>query len=148
MNDGYKPEWDIDLKRGAQAELFVDDLAKMLGEHSAEVEVKRDAWFVKSNRLFVEKKCFRRGEWRPSGLQTTKAKIYVFVFGPHPGMLAVSTEWLRKAVILAEFDPRNCDRPGGQNGSHPTRGTYVYLNHLVQTRDKSIHAYPVDTHKR
>lgn len=129
----YEPRWDINLEQGAQAQIWVADIAQMLKEGSGSIEVKRDAWMVKTRRLYIEKECLKRGKWEPSGLQVTEAKLWAFVLGAHPAILIFCTDWLRRAEALASKHPGNaasCNR-----GSHPTRGTYVYMDHFFKTRD-------------
>ena len=130
--------FDLNSKRGSQGELFIADLRKALAENSATIEVKTDAWFVKSKRLYVEHECRGRdGTWRPSGIETTKARLWAFVMGAHPGALIVETEWLRRACRLSlEISPKNwTECIYGQN---PTKGVYVYIEHLIAMRDKAL----------
>lgn len=142
----YDPKlshFDVDVKRGAQGELFYDEICTLLGKKKAvELEIKTDAWaFCQRSRrvkFYIELECYYRdGVWRASGLSTTKAKFWVFVFGKHPGMLILSTEWLRRAVELAKQHRDNfksCDY-----GENPTRGVIVYIeNHVRDTRDESL----------
>lgn len=125
--------FDLDKKRGATAELWVDDIRKALAEESATIEVKRDAWFPKTGRLYIETECrWRDGAWHPSGINTTEADLWFFVFGAHPGGLVVATKWLKCAVVIARKyrNEASCDY-----GDNPTRGVYVYPNHILQARD-------------
>ena len=59
MTEGYQPHWDRDLARGKQGEMFVDDVLKAIQEQRA--EIKRDAWWPITNRLYVETHCRKRG---------------------------------------------------------------------------------------
>lgn len=136
----YQPHWDRDLARGKQGELFVDDIVKAVCNQR--VEIKRDAWWPISGRLYVETQCMRHGKWVASGISTTQALVYVFVAGPHDYMIAVKTEHLRRAAAFAVArDPRN-GQAAETNGTHPTKGVYVYWHDIVQSRDKSL-----DEHK-
>lgn len=128
--------FDLDFRRGAQGELIVMDICRMLAEGSGSIEVKRDSWYVHSRRLYVEHECRGRdGIWRPSGIETTKATFWAFVAGDHPFVQILPTDWLKRARDLAAADNRNhrsCDY-----GENPTRGVFVYLNHILSTRDQA-----------
>jgi len=139
--------FDLDRARGIQGELFVDDVRDALATKNGRIEVKTDAYFFsasamrfgKQQRLYVERECLRSGEWQPSGIETTRSEIFAFKFGKHAAFIAFATEWVRRAVALAERDARNagsCDY-----GKNPTRGTYVYMTHFLLTReiDKDEH---------
>lgn len=129
-------DFDIDLKYGRGGEAYVGDICRLLTEGGADgtIEVKRDAVFVWTQRFYVEQECRSRGGlWKPSGIATTNAAYWAFVMGSHPGFLVIETSWLKRAVDMAAQDSRNkisCD-----HGENPTRGTGVYLNHLLKTRD-------------
>jgi len=141
VTDGYQPHWDRDLARGKQGEFFVDDIVRAICEQRA--EIKRDAWWPITGRLYVETQCFRRGKWMDSGLTSTQALVFIFVGGAHDFLLAIKTEHLRRAVTHAlNRDKRNAAQV--TNGSHPTRGVYVYWHDIAQTRDKELdeHARP------
>lgn len=130
--------FDLDFARGAQGQLFVDNITKMLGDGSGRIEVKTDAWYVKSRRLFVELECQGRdGVWRLSGLNTTKALIWAYVLGKHELAIFIETEWLRKAVGKASQDKRNTESAKCSYGENHSRGCYVYLDHILNTRDMS-----------
>lgn len=135
--DARLSHFDIDLDRGAQGELLVLDIRRMMADGSGSIEVKTDARFVEKQRLFVERECRGRdGIWRPSGIAVTKARLWAFVLGEHPGILLFETEWLKRAVDLAAQNTLNLT--GCDYGRNPTRGVLVYMNHLVQTRDKAL----------
>lgn len=142
--DSALSHFDLDLGRGRQGEMFISDLADALARGAKTIEVKTDAYFFsasaeryKGQRLYVEMECLGRdGQWHPSGLSVTKADLWAFVFGKHPGAWVVSTDWLRRAVAEACKDKRNhmsCDY-----GQNPTKGWVVYLNHFLLTRDRTV----------
>jgi hypothetical protein len=141
--DSTLSHFDIDLKRGAQAELLVTDICRMLADGKGTIEVKRDAWYPMTGRYYVERECRGHdGVWRPSGIQVTRATFWGFVYGGHPAMMIVLTDWLKRAVLLA-IDPllgghtknneATCDY-----GKNPTRGVYVYERHILKARDLSL----------
>lgn len=126
--------FDIDFERGAQGELLVTDIRRMLADGSGTIEVKTDFRFVEFQRFYIERECRGRdGTWRPSGIAVTKATFWAFVLGKHPGIFIFDTDWVKRATEFAAQDERNhasCDY-----GENPTRGVLVYLNHLMKTRE-------------
>lgn len=137
LGPGYEPRWDIDLARGQQGEMFVRRITEMLANGNGQIEVKYDAWWLKTGRLFIERECLRRGKYEPSGIITTQALIWAFVAGKHEFMVAIATDHLRRAVDYSiQRWPGNgdakCDR-----GSHPTRGVYIYPIDIRESRELS-----------
>jgi hypothetical protein len=138
----YAPDWDRDVERGSQGELYWDAIVKVIANRSAEVEVKRDSWWPITGRLYVELEAYgwdrdaRENRFKPSGLSITKAKLWVFVAGKHPRVSVIETDWLRRAV--AEAKKFQTIHTVGQDGDHPTRGYYVYENFLMASRDTSL----------
>jgi hypothetical protein len=129
-----KPDFDIDLKIGAQSELWVEDICEMLAERNGTVEVKAPKPFLREQSFYVEYECRGRdGKWRPSGISTTKAKAFAFTFGCLPGAVIIETEWLTRAARLAfkKGFKRECSR-----GSNPTRAVVVSLHELWETRGR------------
>jgi hypothetical protein len=131
MANKREPDFDLDVVIGQQSELWVDSVRKSLAGRS-EVEVKAPKPFLKKQSAYVEYQCLRRDGWRPSGIATTKAKLYFFTFGSLPGGLVIETEWLKRAARLSfkRGKKDECER-----GSHPTRGVLVSLLELWETRD-------------
>ena len=129
-----QPDFDIDLAKGAQAELWVLDLRKAFSG-SAKIEVKAPEPFLREQTFYVEYKCRGRdGIWRPSGISTTKADLQFFKFGSLPGGLVVATEWLRRACKIAHRKPaarKQCLR-----GSNPTLAVVVGLADLWLARER------------
>ena len=127
--------FDIDIKRGKNGELFVNDICKMMADGTGEIEVKTDHLFVETNRLFIEHECRGRdGLWRPSGLAVTKAKLWAIVLGRQnpdrmlPAIIIVETEWLRRAVAEARKHKGNLAEC--KYGENPTRGVCIYVNQI------------------
>lgn len=121
---GYDPRFDLDLAYGQQGELFVADIRD--GLRDGTVEVKRDGQFARTGNLYVEFECLRQGRYRPSGLTTTEAKVWVFVLGDTPACLCIATELLRAWVRLEGFPVVDCAR-----GSHPTRGWLLGMHRVT-----------------
>jgi hypothetical protein len=128
----YNPvlsHFDIDLKRGQQAELWVVDICEMMAKRSGEIEVKCDFRWEDTGRIYIEMECRGRdGIWRPSGLAVTKAKLWAFKLGNHAGLFCFDTDWLRKAVAMAASHPNN--HVECKYGANPTRGVTVHVNHF------------------
>jgi hypothetical protein len=128
-----QPDFDIDLARGAQAELWVMDVRKAFAERGR-IEVKAPTPFLREQTFYVEYACCGRdGIWRPSGIKTTRAALQFFKFGSLPGGLIVETEWLRRACKIA-YD-RPLARKRCQRGSNPTRAVVVGLADLWLARE-------------
>lgn len=128
-----QPDWDINLKEGAQAELWVVDICELLEKRNGEIEVKAPKPFLKYGSPYVEYACrSRTGEWYRSGLSTTKAKAYFFKFGLLPGGMVIETEWLKRAARLAFKDKSNWREE--KDGSNPTKGVIVTFRHLWLTK--------------
>ena len=125
-----EPNFDIDRKIGAQAELWVSDLISALRE-TGRVEVKCDAPALKFQRVYVEYECKGRdGNWYPSGIKESKSDLYVFKFGDLPGALVIETNWLKRAARRAYRRHMRKECPRGGN---PTKGVVVTLSDLWET---------------
>lgn len=128
-----QPDWDIDLEKGAQAELWVLDLRKAFAG-KAQIEVKAPQPFLREQTFYAEYECCGRdGIWRPSGFQTSKAPLHFIKFGSLPGGLVVETQWLIRAARIAYGKPsarKECMR-----GSNPTRAVVVGLADLWLARE-------------
>lgn len=126
LADGYEPRFDIDAAVGHQGELFTQNIAAGLADGS--VEVKTDERAVATGNVYVEYACYRRGEWRPSGVQTTQAEFWAFVVGGRVLVSAPVADIRRAAQIAFKTGrKRECKR-----GSNPTRGVVIPLTVLVQ----------------
>lgn len=136
---GYDPtlsHFDIDLKRGAQAELFVKDIQKMLASGTGEIEVKADERCLDTGNFYIEYECQGRdGKWRKSGICVTKAKILAITLGPFPCVVYISVEWMLRACKLAWKDTRN--RKMMQYGENWTKGVLVRWEHILKTVDSN-----------
>jgi hypothetical protein len=125
--------FDLDLKRGVQGELFVYNIREMFGKGAGSIEVKTDYRFLETRRFYIEYACCGRdGKWRRSGLVTSKATFWAFVFGEWPGMFIVDTEWVRRAASLAWRNPEY--RVACEYGGNPTQGVVVTIEHFILTK--------------
>jgi hypothetical protein len=142
MTAAYEPRWDRDLERGKQGEMFAHRIALTSRDGSAPIEVKTDAWWLQTQRIYVELECFRQGKWRPSGLATTESLYWTTVAGKHELEMTIATAWLRRAVAHAAARHPDNSKAECRRGSHPTRGVYVYFHDIVQTRDEALDEHP------
>ncbi len=117
------PDWDIDYQAGRQGEIYVRRIRESLQKGAC--EVKYDRLTNETGNLYIEYACFRRGEWRDSGIKTTKAPLYIFTFPGELFAIAVETETLKDLA-------RHCRKAEEKDGSHPTRGVLVPLEWLVK----------------
>lgn len=136
--EGYEPRFDVDLEYGKQAELFVTDVAQAIT--TGMVEVKRDAQAMKTGNIYVEYACRHAdGKWHPSGIATTDATLYVFVFGETETAIVIPTQLLREFLRPAnkpeagnhrdDIRRKQLDhmRKKLERGSHPTKGFAIPL---------------------
>ena len=112
------------------------DIVAALTEQRA--EIKTDAWWPKTGRMYVETECMKAdGKWHPSGINKTEARVFVFVAGKHPWMLAIATESLRRAAAhaLARHPGNGASQPRGR---YKTKGVFVYWHDIINSRDESL----------
>jgi hypothetical protein len=130
---GRMPDFDIDRKNGAQAELWVLDVCKTMADGNGEIEVKAPKPFLRKGSPYIEYQCLGRdGSWRPSGIATTKAKLWAITFGSLPGALVIDTAWLKRAARLAYEKKQFLEE---RDGSNPTKGVFVTFKDLWDTKE-------------
>jgi hypothetical protein len=71
----YQPDFDIDLLSGDIGE---DTLGSFLRTKFSKIEVKNDVRALQTGNIAVE---YARGDGQPSGIVTTKADLYAYIFG-------------------------------------------------------------------
>jgi hypothetical protein len=128
----YDPDKDISLKErktrkwletikdGERGEALFEYLLS-LGIDT--IEIKNDQQGQDTGNIFVETQCFKGDreyistggksgdppKWRPSGINETKAELWVFIFHEDPpNALILPTEYIREMVQ----DKREIDAPG------------------------------------
>lgn len=140
LSDGYEPNFDIDLAFGKQGELFVKRIQDALADQHA--EVKTDAVALRTNNVYVEYQCLRRGRWTDSGIRTTTSTVWVFVIGVIA--VAVPTDSLRS--IVAHYWPKQSWHRAEENGSHPTRGLCIPITLFIKAAaDGGSRMFPTHT---
>lgn len=117
-----EPRWDRDWEIGRQGEMFCEDILKSLLS-GASYETKHDLRAADTGNIYVEYECLRGGTWQPSGLQTTEAECWQFVFGGISA-LVVPTFVLKALSRRAWREGLRVECP---RGSHPTRGVRIPL---------------------
>lgn len=127
LAQGYQPDFDIDMKVGAQGELFVANIIDSLGQRGM-VEVKYDARYLDTGNVYVEYECRRRDGWQKSGISTTKAAFWAFVLGMDTFCFIISTDTLKSAVR----DRWDTNRRELTRGSHPTKGVILPVDWLAK----------------
>lgn len=133
--DGYEPEFDIDLKRGQQGEMFVRDIIDALSEGGHRIEVKRDDRSQGTGNIYVEYECKRRGRFVPSGLSSTQAQLWVFVLEVHHMAVCISVERLKELGRDAYRQGRIAEE---KDGSHPTKGVLIPLTTLAGAATRAV----------
>ena len=135
MSDGYEPRFDLDYERGAQGELYVTDLVAALASGSTSVETKTDDQIARTGNVYIEYACWRRGQWRASGIADTSADIWFFVLPANVAIAAPVAAVRDVARSQWATYQRECSR-----GSHPTKGVAVPLGKFVSL----LYRYEVD----
>jgi hypothetical protein len=141
--------FDLDQKRGAQTEMWIDSIRDALAQRNASIECKYDSYYMSKTsedyhrrgvnppRIYIETECRGRDDvWRPSGINVTKASLWVIQFGKHCGGLIIETAWLKRAVEHAVVDPKN--KGYCSYGENPTRGVFIYMSTIHDTRDRNF----------
>lgn len=132
LSEGYTPEFDIDLRYGRKGEELVRDfLVGMLGEEPGRltVEVKTDAKYLDTQRIYIEYQCKRRDGWHNSGILDSKADYWTFVIG-ETVVIGIPTPVLRRIYDRA-LDPKLKYLKEEKSGSHPTKGVAIPLHHFL-----------------
>lgn len=118
-----EPRFDIDAAYGRQGELQLADYLTWLADGNGRIEVKRKSRL--DLHFYVETSCDkgRKGRYTPSGITTTAAHAWAFVFGETGMTFILPTDLLRE--MLDHPSTRDCAET---DGSCPTRGRLVSLN--------------------
>lgn len=124
-HDLIGPDFKKDLEYGEEGELIIHGFLAALSDGS--FEVKRDRY--RNGRMVVETEQSPRHEgWKPSGLKTTKAAWWVYIFSDD-GFVIVSTDRLKKFVKTNfSTDDKRIFAAGSDN---PAKG-YLLMEHHVQ----------------
>ena len=118
---GRQPDFDIDYADGYHAELFVADVLDSLRDGS-NIEVKRDRMAVSTGNVFLEYRCRISGQWVPSGIASTTARLFSIAIAPTV-VVTSSVEAVR--VIARKYFADERHRRECVLGGNPTKGIVV-----------------------
>lgn len=128
LSEGYKPQFDIDLRYGRKGEeLVLNFLTGMLTDEPGHltVEVKTDARALDTQNVYIEYECRRQDGWQPSGIAVSEADYWAVVIG-ETVVIGVPTAIIQTCCTKAlAADPRYGLRREERDGSHPTRGVAI-----------------------
>lgn len=117
---GYEPDFDIDLRRGQAGERLVSSFFEQLTGSTVEVKTDFGAW--RTGNHYVE--TWQRsstGDWRPSGLNATRAEWWCVVGPAGFGFLAIRCDELRRIAAQAP----EAEQPVSNNRTNASRGRLV-----------------------
>ncbi len=126
-----EPRWDICYEVGTQAELWVSDIRKSLQSGTIEVKYDRRACEDRpTGNVYVEYACKKRGgKYKPSGIATTEAQLWVFVLRESELAIVVSTERLKELARKARDENQKASQ---DRGSYMSLGVYLRIKDIVQ----------------
>jgi hypothetical protein len=124
-HDLFGPNFQQDLAYGEEGEQIVQGFLTSLSDGS--FEVKRDRY--RNGRMVVETEQSPQNRgWQPSGLKTTKATWWVYLFS-NDGFVIVSTDRLKK-FIKHNFTLED-KRLFAVDSDNPAKG-YLLMEHHVK----------------
>lgn len=98
-SDGYAPDFDFDLKRGAVGEDLLDSVLGNLNGSS--IEVKTDYRAAETGNVYIECYSYRtvnKADLKPSGISTSKADWWCFASPVGNGFVMIRLEDLKSLV--------------------------------------------------
>lgn len=125
--EGYHPQFDLDLRRGQRGERIV--AAFIEGFTNGTIEVKSDAKWIETQRIYIEFECRRADGWQPSGIVATKATYWALVL--HESIVIGVPTWALRWCYQRALDPKLRLVREEKDGSHPTRGVAIPLGLLL-----------------
>jgi hypothetical protein len=121
----YNPDFDIDFRRGLVGE--DSHKAFLFGTH----EVKTDYRTAETGNFYVETwQKPHTGDWKPSGVNTTKADFWVQASPLGLGGIFLSTSALKE--ILAESNPPETRQPISSSQTSASKGRLVRLSDVLK----------------
>ena len=132
---GYNPDFDVDLRTGALGEHLVGTFWEELQRTgTVEVKVDRGAW--KTGNHYVETAQSSDGvTFRPSGINTTKARWWVVASPSDFGFVAVRTDVLKRLCV----DARQAEQPIRDGKTNASKGRLVSMDVLVREMLREVH---------
>jgi hypothetical protein len=126
-----EPAFDRDLSYGEQGELLVDNFLEWIARGNGRVEVKRKRRI--DFELYVETSCDkgRKGFYKPSGINLTKADVWVFIVHETGIAIFIPTPLLKEFLFHCSVRDKE-----ERDGSCPTKGKLVNLAALFRELDR------------
>lgn len=123
MTTGYRPQFDIDRPYGEAGE---DTARHILGLSRARIEVKRKRRY--DSRFYVEvaQDPGRRGQYKPSGVNTSTAEYWAFVIAGTGIVVFLPRAHLLEHAIRIGYPAAERD------GNNPTRGFTFDFERLLR----------------
>ena len=116
----YNPDWDIDLAFGEEGEQLVRTI---LGLAAEQLEVKRKRCIDTKFYVEVAHSPGATGNYKPSGINTTRATYWAYVVGDTGIVFIVPTGLLKDAA-------RGALRVEEYDGDNPTKGRLVSVDEI------------------
>lgn len=114
-----KFDFRTDLAYGHKGEKLVSDFLDAMEAGSFEVKTDR----YRNGRMVIEmeQNPRRSGDWKPSGLQVTKAKWWVYVFTLDGAFIMVSTDRMRRYIKQRQIEEKDYKHFARQS-QNPSKG--------------------------
>lgn len=146
MTMGYRSEFDIpeksfdfasDLKFGQMGEKFVDDFYNSVIQGSAEIKTDR----YRNGRMVVETNQNPRNLtddlgnriWKPSGINVTKAKWWIYVYCLHHSITVVSVERLKNYLRTnKDLFNESTKRMFAEKSDNPAKGFLIEPHQVME----------------
>lgn len=131
---GYNPDFDVDLRKGQLGEqLFGTFWEELHRTGTVEVKVDRGAW--RTGNHYVETAQSSDGvTFRPSGINTTKARWWVVASPSDFGFITIRTDVLKQLCVGAPQAEQQI-RDGKTNAS---KGRLVRMDDLVREMMREV----------
>jgi hypothetical protein len=130
QNEGrYKPDFDIDNRRGMVGEAVVGTFLEAMG--TATVEVKTDSAAHRTGNFYIETaqrlQAADEGLFVASGINVSKAGWWAFAGPSGTGFIAIKADVLKQLAHLG----RVAEQPVHSNRTNQTKGRLVRVNDIV-----------------
>lgn len=130
-NDGYQPDFDVDLERGKVGEELLETFLADL-QDGAKFEVKTDYRAWDTGNLYIETKQYRKpdqSDIKLSGINITKADWWVFAGPKGIGFTAIKTSELK--ALLREVKPDEAEQRIVSAKTNASKGLKLKLTDLI-----------------
>jgi hypothetical protein len=117
-----------DLAYGHKGEKLVTDFLDAM--ESGSFEVKTDRYRNGRMVIEMEQNPRRKGEWKPSGLQVTEAKWWVYVFTLDGAFVMVSVPRIRRYIEQRQLSSKDY-KEFARGSQNPSRGFLLEAPEVV-----------------